>query len=233
MEIRRKCWMTIAAALVLTATGCGGTANVADESGPSYGSTAELEAMYRARQDSARMQYTDADVHFMTGMISHHAQALVMAALAPTHAASNDVQTLAARIDNAQKDEIASMQRWLRDRGQPVPQIQIEGTHLMVHGGGEHGSGDHAMQMPGMLSQEQLRELDEARGAEFDRLFLTYMIQHHSGAVVMVKELFDTDGAALDEAAFKLASDIQVDQITEIERMERMLAALPGTSRDP
>ena len=233
MDIRRTCWVPVAAALVLATTGCGGTANVAEDSGPSYGSTAELEAIYRARQDSARMQYTDADVHFMTGMISHHAQALVMAALAPTHGASSDIQTLASRIDNAQRDEIASMQRWLQDRGQPVPQIHMEGTHLMIHGAGEHGSADHAMHMPGMLSQEQLLELDEAQGAEFDRLFLTYMIQHHSGAVVMVEELFATDGAALDEAAFKLASDIQVDQITEIERMERMLATLSGVSRDP
>jgi uncharacterized protein (DUF305 family) len=89
------------------------------------------------------------------------------------------------------------------------------------------------MHMPGMLTQAQLQELDESRDAMFDRLFLTYMIQHHSGAITMVDDLFSKDGAAQDEAAFKLASDIQVDQITEIERMELMLDALPGPSRDP
>jgi uncharacterized protein (DUF305 family) len=157
----------------------------------------------------------------MQGMIAHHAQALVMSRLAPTHGASPAVQTLAARIINAQQDEIATMQRWLRDRGQTVPEIHIEGTTLMVHGA-EHGA-----HMPGMLTPEQLQELDRARGARFDRLFLEYMIQHHRGAVVMVRELFATDGAGQDEEVFKFASDAQVDQTTEIARMELMLEALP------
>jgi len=98
------------------------------------------------------------------------------------------------------------------------------GTTLMVDGG-------HAMHMPGMLTPEQIQELDDARGAEFDRLFLTYMIQHHQGAVTMVHELFAIDGAAQDEAAFKLASDIQVDQTTEINRMKLMLESLPAQER--
>ncbi len=187
------------------------------EPAPARGSTTELEALYRARTDSARMRFTPADVHFMTGMIGHHAQALVMAALAPTHGASREIRTLAARIINAQNDEIATMQGWLRDRGQPVPEVEIEGTTLTVHGA------EHATHMPGMLTAEQMGELDEARGPEFDQLFLTYMIQHHGGAVTMVHDLFGTDGAAQDEAAFKLASDIQVDQLTEIARMELML----------
>jgi uncharacterized protein (DUF305 family) len=188
---------------------------------------AELEAIYRARADSARMRFTKADVQFMTGMVGHHAQALVMAALAPTHGASPSIQTLAARIINAQKDEIATMQQWLRDREQPVPEVHITGTTLMVHGP------DDAMHMPGMLTPDQLRELDQARGAEFDRLFLTYMIQHHGGAVTMVHDLFGTDGAAQGDVMFKLASDIQVDQKTEIARMELMLESLPATGRDP
>ena len=192
--------------------------------------TADLEALYWARQDSARTSFTEADVHFMTGMIGHHAQALVMSRLAPTHGASLAVQTLAARIINAQQDEIATMQRWLRDRGQPVPEIRIDGLNLMIHGAGEHAS---HMDMPGMLSPAQLRELGAARGAEFDRLFLTYMIQHHGGAVVMVDDLFGTDGAAQDPATFKLASDIQVDQRTEIARMESMLEALVGSDQEP
>ncbi len=96
----------------------------------------------------------------------------------------------------------------------------------MVHGA------DHAMHMPGMLTPDQIRELDEARGPDFDRLFLTYMIQHHNGAVTMVHDLFGADGAAQGDLAFKLASDIQVDQISEIARMELMLEALPATGRN-
>lgn len=228
MRARSTCWNTVALILVLATTACSGPAGLEAEPTPAAPSTAALEALYRARVDSARMHFTDADVHFMTGMIAHHAQALVMSRLAPTHGASAEIQTLAARIINAQQDEIASMQQWLRDRGQPVPEVHIEGTTLMVH-----GADDHHMHMPGMLTQAQIQELDEARGAAFDRLFLTYMIQHHSGAVTMVHDLFGTDGAAQDEAAFKLASDIQVDQLTEIARMELMLDALPGTSQEP
>ena len=180
-----------------------------------------LEALYYERLEDARMRFTQADVDFMTGMIAHHAQALVMSDLAPKNGASLEIRTLAARIINAQKDEIATMQQWLRDREQPVPEIHIEGTHLMVH-----GVGDHHMHMPGMLTAEQLQELAESKGSDFDRLFLTYMIQHHKGAVDMVHKLFAIDGAAQDEAAFKLASDIQVDQITEINRMELMLKSM-------
>jgi uncharacterized protein (DUF305 family) len=184
--------------------------------------TPPLEALYRARTDSARMRFTAADAHFMTGMIAHHGQALVMAALAPTHGASPAVQTLCARIINAQKDEIATMQQWLRDRRQAVPEVHVDGLNLMVHGAGEQH-----VHMPGMLTRPQLEELDGARGPAFDRLFLTYMIQHHQGAVAMVHTLFGTDGAGQDEEAFKLASDIQADQLSEIARMKLMLSELP------
>lgn len=166
----------------------------------------------------------------MTGMIGHHAQALVMSRLAPTNGASPAVQRLAARIINAQKDEIATMQKWLRDREQPVPEVHIDGLKLTIHGAGEHGM--HHMNMPGMLSQAQLEELAAAQDGDFDRLFLTYMIQHHQGAITMVDALFDTDGAGMDEAAFRLASDINVDQITEINRMQQMLDALPTAAQD-
>ena len=205
----------------------------------------ELEALYWARQRAAQERYTDADVAFMTGMIGHHAQALVMSAMAETNGAGPAVRRLAARIDNAQRDEIETMQRWLRDRDQPVPQVHIEGTRLMVHmpggeashqgmnhGGMDHGGGmahDHAS-MPGMLTQAQLDELGAARGPAFDRLFLAYMIGHHSGAVVMVDDLFAADGAAQDGATFKVASDIQVDQRTEIARMQGMLDAMTASS---
>lgn len=212
--------------LALVFASCSSTSQVTQEnSTPSpqtSNDTEELEALYRERIEESRIRFTKADVNFMTGMIAHHAQALVMSELAPQNDASMNIKTLAARIINAQKDEIATMQQWLRERGQPVPEVHIEGTHLMVHGAGEHH-----MHMPGMLTPEQIQELAESRGAEYDRLFLTYMIQHHSGAVSMVHELFATDGAAQDEAAFKLASDIQVDQITEINRMKSMLESLP------
>lgn len=188
--------------------------------------TAELEALYNERIKSARMRFTEADVDFMKGMIAHHAQALVMSDLAPKNGASPAVQTLAARIINAQNDEIATMQQWLRDRDQEVPEVHIMGNELMVH-----GAGDHHMHMPGMLTQTQLDELAAARDVEFDRLFLTYMIDHHAGAVTMVEDLFSKDGAGQDEAAFKLASDVQVDQITEINRMKLMLEALPEADR--
>jgi uncharacterized protein (DUF305 family) len=166
-----------------------------------------------ARADSVRNSYVGADVGFMTDMIHHHAQALTMARMAPSHGAGGEIQVLAERIIVGQNDEIAIMQRWLRDQGQPVPDPA---------GGAPHG-GAHAMHMPGMLTQEQLEELDAAQGAEFDRLFLTYMIQHHQGALTMVEQLFGTYGAAQGDMVFKIASDIGADQTSEIDRMRSML----------
>jgi uncharacterized protein (DUF305 family) len=181
---------------------------------------ADSAAIARARADSARYPYTAADVDFMSRMISHHAQAIVMASWAPTHDASPAVQRLAERVINAQQDEIASMQRWLRDRQLPVPEPDPRGMKT-VHGGVEH-----MMLMPGMLTEDQMKQLDNAKGKEFDRLFLTLMIHHHEGAVSMVKDLFSSYGAGLDNTVFKLASDINADQITEIDRMKLMLAEL-------
>jgi uncharacterized protein (DUF305 family) len=168
-----------------------------------------------AQVDSVRSAYTRADVDFMVGMIHHHAQALVMSRMAPTHGASPRLRTLAARIINAQRDEIRLMQRWLEERGEPVPRPAAAGGD----GSGPRGHGT----MAGMLSEEQLEALDSARGEEFDRLFLQYMIQHHQGAVTMVNELVATQGAAREEAVFKLASDIGADQSSEITRMQTML----------
>ncbi|MCH8123989.1 MAG: DUF305 domain-containing protein [Bacteroidetes bacterium] len=220
---------TVVFLVLLVTSACRSTESITTDSAikPSADTTADLEALYWARKDSARTLFTDADVEFMTGMIGHHAQALIMAGLAPTHGANTQIQTLCARIINAQQDEIATMQQWLRSRGQPVPEVQITGTTLIVHGAGEH-----VTRMPGMLTEKQIHELDDSQGADFDRLFLTYMIQHHRGATVMVDELFSKDGAGQDELAFKLASDINVDQITEIARMERMLRILTGKSPD-
>jgi uncharacterized protein (DUF305 family) len=177
-------------------------------------------ASAEARADSVRHPYTQADVDFMSRMIGHHAQALVMAGWAPTHGASASVRILAERIINAQQDEIATMQRWLGDRGKAVPEASPPGMKATMQG-------HHEMLMPGMLTEAQMRQLDQARGPEFDRLFLTFMIQHHRGAVSMVKDLFGTTGAARDETVFKFANDVSVDQSTEVARMERMLAVLP------
>jgi uncharacterized protein (DUF305 family) len=199
---------------VWTAAGCA----TASPPRPAAADTAELEALYLARTDSARMRFTEADVRFVTDMIAHHAQALVMAELAPTHGARATIRTLAARIVNAQEGEIAWMEAWLRDRRQPVPNA-ASGGHAHEH-------------LPGMITPDQLDALERASGPDFDRLFLTLMIQHHQGAVAMVNELLATDGAAQAPATFDLVSGIHVDQTTEIARMEQMLAALPpGDSR--
>jgi len=172
--------------------------------------------------DRPRYSHTPADVHFMSAMIGHHAQAVVMARMAPSHGASPSIRRLAERIINAQEDEIAIMQQWLRDRGEPVPELHLSASQVMTAGSGHTNA--HAM--PGMLTEEQMKQLDQARGKDFDRLFLTFMIQHHGGAVAMVKELLSSQGAAQDQTVFKLASDINVDQTTEIDRMQKMLAEL-------
>lgn len=190
---------------------------------PSANMPGQAAAIAKARTDSARYPYTKADIAFMTGMISHHAQAIVMSKWAPTHGASSSVQTLAARIINAQQDEIRTMQQWLLDRNQPAPDghagMMMNGSEMSMDG----SKGEPLM--PGMLTDDQLKQLDAAHGPEFDRLFLTFMIQHHRGAITMVKQLFETYGAAQDELIFKYASDVNVDQTTEIARMQRMLVA--------
>jgi uncharacterized protein (DUF305 family) len=130
---------------------------------------ADVEAIYRARMDSARVNFSPADVTFMTDMIHHHAQALEMARLAPTNGASPSIATLAARIENGQADEVETMIEWLRDRGQPVPEIAT--SAMESHGGtGHHGHAGHEhAAMPGMLTAAQLAALREARGPAFDR----------------------------------------------------------------
>ncbi len=222
LKVLLSCRALAAALILIGAVACKSSDNVTTDAATDDRS--DMEALYWARVDSSRMSFTDADVMFMKGMIGHHAQALVMSALAPENGAGPAVQRLAARIINAQKDEISTMQQWLRDREQPVPEIEIDELDLTIRIEGELYTAYRNMH--GVLSQDKLQELSRARGTEFDRLFLTYMIEHHAGAVHMVRDLFDKDGAAQDEEAFRLASDIQVDQITEIERMELMLNTL-------
>lgn len=200
----------LAVALALTAAGCAPAPAVAQASPPPAAAPAA-----RARD------HVDADVRFVHGMIGHHEQALVMAAMAPTHGASDRLQLLARKIDLSQRDEIASMRRWLEDRGLPL-------TADAHAGHGAHGA-DHAT-MPGMLTPAQLAELDAARGAAFDRLFLTYMIRHHEGALTMVKELFAAPGGGQEPELFGLAADVDADQRAEIARMHEMLDTLPPSS---
>jgi uncharacterized protein (DUF305 family) len=226
---------------LLGLTACSGSGEVAANRSGSFrpdtsSENQHLEKIYWNRLDSAKMQFSQADADFMVGMIAHHAQALIMSGLAPKNDAGSTIQTLAARIINAQKDEIASIQRWLRERNQPVPKVHIDGLILTItmepsggqsaehqqHSHSDHSGMDHSG-MPGMLTQDQLNELSELKGDAFDQAFLTYMISHHEGGVVMVKKLFNTDGAAQDHQVYRLASDIQVDQTTEIERMKLML----------
>jgi uncharacterized protein (DUF305 family) len=185
-----------------------------------------------------RQGYSEADVRFMQGMIGHHAQALEMTRLVPTHTANPQLQLLARRIDVSQQDEIASMRRWLQDRGEAIPPAGSEhaGHDMagMQHdmGGMSHDSAsmhgmagmDHAA-MPGMATPEQLARLATLRGAEFDRFFLELMIRHHQGALTMVERLLGTSGAAQDPQTFGFASDVDADQRAEIARMERMLGA--------
>ncbi|MFI5234445.1 MAG: DUF305 domain-containing protein [Gemmatimonadales bacterium] len=172
-----------------------------------------------ARADSGRPPYNAADVYFVSGMIGHHAQAVLMAGWAPTHGASPLLRALCERIVVGQRDEITFMQRWLRERHETVP--DADASHDMMPGM------DASHLMPGMLTPGQLMQLDSARGQEFDRLFLASMIRHHQGAISMVAQLFDAPGAVEDDVIFKFASDVNADQTTEIDRMTRMLTALP------
>ena len=157
----------------------------------------------------------------MTGMIPHHAQAVKIAGWAATHGARADIQTLALRIIVAQQDEIALMRTWLIDQGLAAPPADAT-HHRMIMDGTEH-----AMLMPGMLTDDELRQLDQSRGSDYDRLFLTFMIRHHEGAITMVNQLFASDGAGQDEVVFRFGSDVYADQTTEIERMQSLLATIP------
>lgn len=179
----------------------------------------------QATADSGRRAYAAGDVRFMTGMIHHHAQAVLMAGWAPTHGASPAMRAMCERIVVGQRDEIALMERWLRDRHEAVPETDT--SHQMMPGM------DHSMMMPGMLTAEQLERLDRARGPEFEQLFLRLMIQHHQGAVTMVDQLFGSQGAGEEETVFRIASDIYADQTTEIDRMQKMLATLLLEERSP
>ena len=164
------------------------------------------------------------DVEFMQGMIMHHAQAVEMVALMSARTENKELRLLGARISHSQAEEIKFMERWLRTRGEstsmPMSGMPMQGMH---HMGNMDMSSQHQMLMPGMLTAEQMEALRNAKGAEFDRLFLTGMIQHHGGALVMVKDLFDTAGAGQDAELFTFTTEIDSGQRAEIRIMQNML----------
>jgi uncharacterized protein (DUF305 family) len=159
---------------------------------------------------------SEADVEFMQGMIMHHAQAIEMTALIPSHTENKELQLLGAKISSSQSEEIKFMKRWLAARGEPA-------SMAMPGMPGMDSSGRAMALMPGMLTPEQMEALGKARGAEFDRLFLAGMIQHHQGALTMVKDLFDTAGAGQDAEMFDFATDADNTQRAEIKIMQSML----------
>ena len=160
--------------------------------------------------DTSAVQATGTDVRFMQGMIAHHAQALEMTALLPSRTNREEMRLLARRIELSQADEIGMMQRWLKTRGQTVPD---------VHEHHDHG----AVLMPGMLTAAEMSRLEAASGQAFDRLFLESMIRHHDGALAMVNDLFSAEGAGQEPEIYAFASDVDADQRIEIDRMGTML----------
>jgi uncharacterized protein (DUF305 family) len=159
---------------------------------------------------------SQADVDFMQGMIMHHSQAVEMTSLIPSHTENKELRSLGARISSSQSDEIKFMRRWLAARGEPVSMATAEMPGMDM-------SHQPTALMPGMLTPQQMDALRKARGAEFDHLFLTGMIQHHNGALTMVKDLFDTAGAGQDAELFNFATDADNSQRAEIRIMQNML----------
>jgi len=168
----------------------------------------------------AQASYTQSDVAFMQGMIVHHQQALDMAMLVKDRTNTEDLLTIAGRIESSQADEIAFMTTWLTERGEPVEDPMMKG----------HGAHMHHM-MKGMANPDQMQALAAAKGVAFDRQFLTLMIAHHDGAVDMVDKLLDEDGTAADPVLFQFVGDIDSEQTAEIKRMDKLLAGLSGDPR--
>lgn len=161
--------------------------------------------------DSARRGYTSADVRFMHHMLMHHEQALAMTALVPARSNRPEVRLLSERIEVSQRDEIALMRQWLRQRGEQVP-----------------NAGGHDTTMPGMLTADEMAQLTATTSPAFDRLFLHYMIRHHEGALTMLTELFASPGAGQEPEIYRFATDIDADQRAEIARMQSLLTTLGG-----
>ena len=206
------CLCVLASASALSSVYAQKTAPVVVQPGAPGKPTRTLPATVRPTLPSA----SPADVQFMQGMIMHHAQAVEMTALIESHTENKDLRSLGARISSSQSDEMKFMKRWLASRGQPISQP----LHDMSHAKMAH---EPMALMPGMLTPEQMDALRKAKGEEFDHLFLTGMIQHHDGALTMVKELFDTAGAGQDAELFNFATDVDSGQRAEIRIMQSML----------
>ena len=171
---------------------------------------------------------SSADVQFMQGMIMHHAQAVEMTALIESSTQNNELRLLGARISHSQSEEIKFMKRWLEARGEPVEMPMAKTSGMDMSGMNMPGMkmSSQPMLMPGMLTPKQMDALRKAKGAEFDQLFLTGMIQHHNGALIMVKDLFDTAGSGQDDELFNFATDVDSGQRAEIRIMQTMLKAV-------
>ena len=166
------------------------------------------------------------DIEFMQGMIMHHAQAVEMVALMDSRTENKELRLLGARISHSQAEEMRFMERWLTARGEPTS-MQMEMSDMHHHMPGMDMSSHHQMLMPGMLTKEQMEALKNAKGKDFDRLFLTGMIQHHGGALTMVKELYDNAGTGQDAELFSFTTDVDSGQRAEIRIMQNMLGKNP------
>jgi uncharacterized protein (DUF305 family) len=166
---------------------------------------------------------SQADVEFMQGMIMHHSQAVEMTELLRTRSKDKEVQALGKRISISQTDEMAYMKQWLTDRGEPISEHGSMDMAGMDMAGMDHMDMGPMPMMPGMLTPKQMKALAAATGPEFDNLFLTGMIQHHTGALTMVKDLFKSPGAGQDPQLFDFASDVDNTQQAEIDIMRHML----------
>ena len=221
----RSAW--VGAALLGSVLGACSTASHGAPAGSSTANAAAgpavlSQAQIRSQAPAPAAKASAADVLFFQGMIPHHAQAIVMAGQAASHGARDDIRRLCERIVVGQRDEIDLMQYWLRKHGEEVTEAKPGKMKMKMNGMVME------MLMPGMLTDEQMAALDKARGSEWDRLFLQGMIGHHQGAVTMVNELLNSHDPANDDLVYKMASDVYADQTTEIERMTRMLATVPG-----
>ena len=219
----RQAALLLAAAALVAAAGCGGDdsseGTLTGETPPNIvlpGAPGEPSRTLSLEELAAleSPEHGDVDTAFMQGMIHHHAQALRMTALVPERSASEDVQTLARRIDVSQEGEIELMSDWLKQRGEAAPELHR--AHGHAHGGGP-------VLMPGMLTDAELQELERADGAEFDRLFLEFMIRHHEGALTMVEQLY-AGGGGVESAVDSFARHVDADQQIELGRLRVLLA---------
>lgn len=236
---RRAAGLASVAAL-LSFAACGGSAGTASPTptpGPlvvQAGAPGEETRGYEgdSLSELEGAAHTEADVAFMQGMIHHHAQALEMTALIPDRTTTSSIRQMGLRMEISQGDEIGIMERWLLERGLDVPEWRpsAAGEHA-GHAGMDHGAMGHDRDMddgmmPGMLTPEQMAQLEAAEGGAFDRLFLELMIQHHEGALSMVRDLYNSPGAAQESIVYHFASEVDADQDIEIRRMRQILETL-------